>query len=225
MHHGNKYEDISIMLYENMYNTTIKDFGCIKHPTYNFLGASPDGINVKEDSHLYGRMLEIKNPTTRELTGIPKEDYWIQMQLQMETCNLNECDFLETVFKEYEDEEEFIKDGSFTYSSEEELKGIIIYFMKEGKPHYEYMPLYISKTDYEKWEEQIMEKNRNLTWVKNIYWRLEDYSCVLVLRNKLWFNNSIKKIEEVWNTIEKDRVDGYEHRLPKNNPEVLDRIH
>lgn len=215
MHHGNKYEDISIMLYENMYNTTIKDFGCIKHPIYNFLGASPDGINVKEDSHLYGRMLEIKNPTTRELTGIPKEDYWIQMQLQMETCNLNECDFLETVFKEYEDEEEFIKDGSFTYSSEEELKGIIIYFMKEGKPHYEYMPLYISKTEYEKWEEKIMEKNRNLTWVKNIYWRLEDYSCVLVLRNKLWFNNSIKKIEEVWNTIEKDRVDGYEHRLPK----------
>ena len=58
-------------------------------------------------------MLEIKNPTSREITGIPKEDYWIQMQLQMETCNLNECDFLETVFKEYETEEEFMADGTF----------------------------------------------------------------------------------------------------------------
>ena len=29
-------------------------------------------------------MLEIKNPVSREITGIPKEEYWIQMQLQME---------------------------------------------------------------------------------------------------------------------------------------------
>ena len=215
MHHGNKYEDISIMFYENMYNTKIKDFGCIKHTTYGFLGASPDGINVKEDSPLYGRMLEIKNPTTREITGVPKEDYWIQMQLQMETCNLNECDFLETVFKEYDCEEDFNKDGDFTYSNEDELKGIIIYFMKDGKPHYEYMPLYLSEEQYSIWEENIMEKNKHLTWVKHIYWRLEEYSCVLVLRNKLWFKNAISKIEEVWNIIEKERVDGYEHRLPK----------
>ena len=114
MHHGNKYEDVSIMFYENMYDTKIKDYGCIKHQKYSFLGASPDGINVKEDSPLYGRMLEIKNPTTREINGIPKEDYWIQMQLQMETCNLNECDFLETVFKEYECEADFVNDGEFT---------------------------------------------------------------------------------------------------------------
>jgi putative phage-type endonuclease len=220
MHHGNKYEDVSIMFYENMYDTKIKDYGCIKHQKYSFLGASPDGINVKEDSPLYGRMLEIKNPTTREINGIPKEDYWIQMQLQMETCNLNECDFLETVFKEYECEADFVNDGDFTYSNDDELKGIIIYFMKDGKPHYEYMPLYLSKREFDLWEESIMEKNKQLTWVKHIYWRLEEYSCILVLRNKLWFDNAISKIEEVWNIIEKERVDGYEHRLPKKQSRV-----
>ena len=26
-------------------------------------------------------------------------------------------------------------------------------------------------------------------WIKNIYWKLEKYSNVLVLRNKKWFNN------------------------------------
>lgn len=36
------------------------------------------------------------------------------MQMQMEVLDLDECDFLETSFKEYEQEEDFIKDGSFS---------------------------------------------------------------------------------------------------------------
>jgi putative phage-type endonuclease len=215
MHHGNKYEDVSIMFYEHKYNTTIHDYGCIQHDNYKFIGASPDGINVDPNSDRYGRMLEIKNPTSREITGIPKEDYWIQMQLQMETCNLNECDFLETSFKEYESEEDFTKDGNFTYSNNDELKGIIIYFMQDNKPLYKYMPLYLSYSEYELWYDTIMEKYSNLTWIKNIYWRLEQYSCILVLRNKEWFKHAIVQIEKVWNIIEQEKTKGYEHRMPK----------
>jgi len=217
MHHGNKYEDVSIMLYEYMYKTKVKDYGCIQHDKHKFLGASPDGINIDIKSPLYGRMVEIKNPTTREITGIPKEDYWIQMQLQMETCNLNECDFLETVFKEYEDEESFINDGSFTYSENNELKGVIVYFMKDGKPLYEYMPLYYSESEYNSWMDTIIEKHTNITWIKNIFWRLEQYSCVLVLRNKFWFRHAIDKIAEVWDIIVKERQTGFEHRAPKRS--------
>jgi len=215
MHHGNKYEDVSIMLYESIYKTKVKDYGCIQHEKYKFIGASPDGIVIDSNSPRYGRMLEIKNPTTRELTGIPKEDYWIQMQLQMETCNLNECDFLETVFKEYDSKEEFMEDGTFTYTKKDELKGVIIYFIKEGKPLYEYMPLYMTEAEFVIWEEDIMDKYTNLTWIKNIYWRMEDYSCVLVLRNKIWFQYAVSKIENVWKMIEDARENGYEQRLPK----------
>ena len=215
MHHGNKYEEVSVMLYEYIYDTKVRDYGCIQHDTYKFLGASPDGINVDPNSQRYGRMLEIKNPTTREITGIPKEDYWIQMQLQMETCNLNECDFLETVFKEYETEEDSVADGTFTYNEEDQLKGMIIYFIKDGKPLYEYMPLHISKEESTIWYDKMMEKHSTLTWIKDIYWRLEDYSCILVLRNKLWFQTAISKIGDVWTIIEKEKVGGFEHRLPK----------
>ena len=215
MHHGNKYEDVSILLYEYMYDTKVKDYGCIQHDTYKFLGASPDGINVDPTSQRYGRMLEIKNPTTREITGVPKEDYWIQMQLQMETCNLNECDFLETAFKEYDSEEDFTNDGTFTYTQEDQLKGIMIYFMKDGKPLYEYMPLHISKEESEIWYDDIMERNSGLTWVKDIYWWLDEFSCILVLRNKLWFENAKSKIEAVWTIIEKERDTGHEHLLTK----------
>jgi len=37
------------------------------------------------------------------------------------------------------------------------------------------------------------------------------------LRNKFWFENAIKKIEEVWNIVEKERISGYEHRIAKKN--------
>ncbi len=32
------------------------------------------------------------------------------MQIQMEVCDLNECDFLETRFLQYENEQEFLDD-------------------------------------------------------------------------------------------------------------------
>jgi putative phage-type endonuclease len=102
LHHGQKYEPLSVMLYEQKYNTKVEDFGCIQHDNYNFIGASPDGINVDENSPLFGRMLEIKNVVSRVINGIPKKEYWIQMQLQMEVCDLDYCDFLETKFVEYE---------------------------------------------------------------------------------------------------------------------------
>jgi hypothetical protein len=137
------------------------------------------------------------------------------MQLQMETCNLNECDFLETVFKEYDSEEDFMNDGTFTHTEEGQIKGMIVYFMKDGKPFYEYMPLYYSKDHRDIWYDEIMSKNNDLTWIKDIYWWLDEYSCVLVLRNKLWFENAISKIQDIWTIIEKERKTGHEHRLPK----------
>ena len=64
------------------------------------------------------------------------------MQLQMETCNLDECDFLETKFMEYESESDFKNDGDFFTSAKDEMKGIIMYFSdKDGNPSYIYKPL------------------------------------------------------------------------------------
>ena len=52
-------------------------------------------------------MVEIKNIVNREITGRPKEEYWIQTQIQMEVCDLDECDFVETRFKEYDSKEDY----------------------------------------------------------------------------------------------------------------------
>lgn len=218
LHWGQKYEPVSTSLYEYLYDTTIKDYGCLQHPVYKFLGASPDGINVDKNNKRYGRMLEIKNIVNREINGNPKKIYWIQMQLQMEVCNLNECDFLECRFKEYESEEEFREDGTFNYNNNDKMKGIILHFQQDGKPVYEYMPINCSEQDYLVWKEEKMKLE--LTFIKTIYWRLEQYSCVLVLRNKLWFAEAIKHIESTWNTITYEKEHGYEHRAPKKKKPV-----
>jgi hypothetical protein len=215
-HNGHKYEPLSTMLYEYDYDTIVGEFGCIRHPTIDFLGASPDGINIKRDNLRYGRGLEIKNPVNRKLTGIPKKDYWIQMQLQMEVWDLDEIDFLETCFKEYESEEEFNNDGeTFNFTKNNKRKGIIVQFYNGSKPVYKYPPINISKNDYEKWYDTILQESENLNWIKNIYWRLDEESCVLVTRNKKWFNAVLPEFKKVWDTILKERKEGYEHRKPK----------
>jgi len=231
LHWGQKYEPLSVMLYEHIYNSKVEDFGCIQHPKYSFIGASPDGIIIESETGRYGRMLEIKNIVNREINGIPKKEYWIQMQLQMEVCDLDECDFLETKFIEYPDYESYKNDSSlatfkgenfnsFTTTTSGNYKGIIIYFhTKEGNPHYEYMPLNCwTPENVSKWEETMVNKYEsepyNYIFMKFIYWKLEKLSCVLVLRSRDWFSKNVGQLEKVWKTIEQERITGYEHRAP-----------
>ena len=217
---GNKYEDVSIMMYEKKYNTKVRDYGCVPHINHEFIAASPDGINDDKSSPLFGRMLEIKNIVNRKITENPKKDYWIQMQLQMEVCDLDECDFLETRFIEYESYDDFIKDGSFTRTEKNEQKGLMIYIKDKVNecPLYEYMPIDYNESEYKEWEKSILKKynNDNYEWLKNIYWKLDEMSCLLVRRNREWFKEVYPKLETVWNTIVKERQDNsYVKRAPK----------
>jgi len=231
LHWGQKYEPVSVMLYEKRYNTKVEDFGCIQHNDYKFIGASPDGINVDQTSDRFGRMLEIKNIVNREIDGNPSKQYWIQMQIQLEACNLDYCDFLETRIKEFDTEEEF-------YESTKE-KGVMLHFIERiriasteqsnpiddennvqysGAPKYVYMPLDIplDKVSIDNWIETTRETMRS-SWslYSPLFWYVDEFSCVLVQRNKQWFNTAIPEIQLTWETILKERVTGYEHRASK----------
>lgn len=227
MHWGVKYEPVTIQIYEHMFNTRIGEFGCIPHPTYPCIGASPDGINIDPSNPMYGRMLEIKNIVNREITGIPKEEYWIQTQIQMETCDLNECDFVETRIKEYENEDAFYGDCA----SNRPYRGVILQFIERppttvneqtqlsNKPYYVYMPLHIP-LNYEsvqlwKDEQRNLMLNENKVLFAQKYWFLDEISCVLIQRNREWFASAVPQIQRVWEIIVKERVEGYEHRASK----------
>jgi putative phage-type endonuclease len=229
LHWGQRYEPVTVMVYEHRNKTRLGEFGCIQHDTYPFIGASPDGINIDPMSAMYGRMVEIKNIFNREITGHPKEEYWIQTQIQMEVCDLDECDFVETRFKEYESKEEYDADGTIKegYTSSGNEKGIILWFQSAPtltqSGHilppiqlYEYAPIGATPYEYDKWEEEIFAKHDHARsiWVRTIYWYLDEYSCVLVRRNRLWFEEAVKVLAGVWATIEEERDTGYEHRAP-----------
>ena len=227
LHWGQRYEPLTVMVYEHRNNTKLGEFGCIQHDYYPFIGASPDGINIDPTSPIYGRMVEIKNIFNREITGQPKEEYWIQTQIQMEVCGLDECDFVETRFKEYDSEEEY-KSATATATDDANEKGVILWFQSApALSHhgcvsspiqlYEYAPIGATAAEYEKWEVDMFAKHERLRsiWVRTIYWYLDEYSCVLIKRNRLWFEEAVLVLQDVWATIEEERQTGYEHRAPK----------
>lgn len=216
LHWGQKYEPLSVLIYEHMYDTKVGAFGCIPHPTCKCLAASPDGINVDPTSTRFGRMLEIKNVVNREITGIPLEAYWIQMQVQMEVCDLDTCDFLETRFLEYPDADAFW--DAVELGSNPEYLGIMLLFLDANyrQHRYEIMPIDVSleiETVME-WIEGVRQCCQGWRLYQTIYWYLEEFSCVMVDRNRIWFADAKPRIESTWTTIVYERIHGHEHRAP-----------
>ena len=210
---GIKYEPVTVLIYEDMFKTKVNtNYGCLPHPTLP-IGASPDGIVTDPNSDRYGRLVEIKNIFNREIDGIPSEEYWIQMQTQLEVCQLEICDFVETRFKEYPNFEGYMKDDSVKY------KGIILFFLTKNteihKSKYIYMPLSIN--DLEEWIDKTCEElgDSHILYEKN-YWYLDEISCVEVERNTVWFNGAIPAILRNWEVVMKERKEGFLHRAPKS---------
>ena len=211
---GIKYEPVTVLVYEDMFQTKVNtNYGCLPHPNLP-IGASPDGIVTDPTSDRYGRLVEIKNIVNRDIDGIPSEEYWIQMQTQLEVCQLEMCDFVETRFKEYSTFEQYLKE-----EDPEKYKGIILFFLaKNTETHtskYVYMPLSI--TDEEEWIAKTSEElgDSHVLYEKN-YWYLDEISCVEVERNAVWFQGAIPTILLHWDVVLKERKEGYSHRAPKS---------
>jgi putative phage-type endonuclease len=191
---GQKYEDVASIVYEKRNNKIVLEFGLIQHPEYSYIGASPDGITTD------GIMLEIKCPSTREITGIPPDNYEIQMQIQLEVCELDVCDFCEIKVDEFYSEEEYLE-----YDGELE-KGIIVgcknYYSDEYI--YFYPKSYMLGNDelLFEWRDKIINENKSkYNIIEPCYWYLLQYSCVPVYRNRAWFNEQLGQITELWNKV------------------------
>ena len=92
MEWGNKFEPIALEIYKKITNESVNEIGLVLHPIYKWLGASPDGLSKS-------KLLEIKCPYKRNIGPCPIH-YWVQMQIQMEVCNIDECDYFDCKFYE-----------------------------------------------------------------------------------------------------------------------------
>lgn len=159
---GNKYEPIAKQIYEQMYNVKIHDVGLIKHKDYNWLGASPDGIINNN------KLIEIKCVWNRSITNKIPYYYWIQIQTQLEVCNMDECDFFQCKFIEFNNKTE--------YDISNSKKGVVFY---EEKEYY-----------WELIEYSLLTIKRDNTWFSKSLPLLQDFwQNVLYYRSKNEDNN------------------------------------
>lgn len=194
---GVKYEEVANMIYMRRNDIKVYEYGLIKHPTISCFGASPDGISE------LGVMLEIKCPFRRVINGTIPEQYWMQIQGQLEVCDLEECDYLECKISEYQSEKEFLDDTSEDNILTKDLneKGIIFDYKENNETKYIYSKLDITIDELLEWKrDTIVEFDISVDY--NItYWRLDKYLCNRVYRDKEFFEDNIKKLQYLWDKI------------------------
>lgn len=201
---GQQYEPVACDIYATREQVTVMEFGLLPHPTIPFLGASPDGICLET-----GRLLEIKCPPKRVITGVVPRGYEIQMQLQMEVCDLDECDFEECKFEEYFTRNAFEIDndkGNIMRTRSGLEKGVMVevYDRLEESKSYRYCPVTASYTEAQKWlerQQRELSSDSRFAYRKDIWWKLVTYSCVKVKRDRVWFQNILPKISSFWGQV------------------------
>jgi putative phage-type endonuclease len=244
VHHGKKYESVATMLYEHLKNQKVDEYGLIQHPKYSFLGASPDGICTKYtlDGEInlknYGRMVEIKCPYVRKvkMSG-PIDDnicphyYWIQIQLQLECCDLEYCDFWQCEIKEYTSIEEWMKPVELNHRMEQNQLSPIENEWTYGFVLQYTMDNYVKRNDTDKqvfcskyiyaenhlgdYQTKILLANKMVkentipgyTFDKILYWRIVNSHCCEIKRDRKWFSDKFPIFKSVWERISYLRSD------------------
>jgi putative phage-type endonuclease len=194
---GKKYEEVANRLYCKLYNTKVHEFGLLPHGRLQWLAASPDGITPD------GVMLEIKCPKSRKIeSGISPLYYWVQMQIQLEVCDLQYCDFLECEIEEVADEETF-KNITLQQFSENMYQdyGIVLQDLTAvGEYKYIYPPMELNTAeDHIAWKNEICK-----TIPCNVgYYHITKYNVVRIERSKEWFGKVRGDLKNTWDFVRK----------------------
>ena len=230
---GVKYEEIATKFYEKMNNLEIIEFGLIPHPDFTIFGASPDGICSNDSpDEFVGRMLEIKCPPKRKFTKTVPKHYWYQMQGQLECCNLEECDFLQVKFQEYDNFDDYSNDGNNSgYTEKGFPKGCTLTYRKkdELKCSYLYPELGLTNEEYENWivENRRKIENEGHEFVEAKWWYIERYECTLVKRDREWWCTAMEQIYQFHKSVEYYKKNGTEelkNKIAGNKPIDISKV-
>ena len=175
---GVRYEPVVKMILERD-GAQIQELGRIQHRTVKGLAASPDGLYTS--GPLKGSLVEIKCPVSRAIqTEIPF-DYWCQMQIQMEVCDIESCEYVEAKFKEddpSQDPEGYISLLLHIDEDSNEMK--YVYHNEQ-----EYIP-----TSPEPW-----------ICVETYAWTCSSLRRTIVKRDRAWFTKVEPDIELFWKEV------------------------
>jgi hypothetical protein len=193
---GVRFEPVVKQIYEARYGSTIADVGRLYHQTMARCAASPDGV-VVEGSRA-GRLIEIKCPVTREPGLQIPEEYYAQMQQQLEVCDLELCDYVEAKFRAaYSSGVPLATHGparhfGVIWRLEREVGNVIT-------SRYVYGPLDT---------EQLVCEDIGLdeTVMERVPWELMTWNEMQVQRNRAWWQMIRPKIDAFWADVELARL-------------------
>jgi len=199
---GHRYEAVIRNVYAKYVakGEIFDECGRIRHRTLDRLAATPDGLVLSGPRA--GRLLEIKAPVSREIEeGILPEAYYVQIQVQMEVCDVAAADYCECQ----------IRAGStwqLPLGSGVLCVGAVAVVGNLEDPAgwvYEYSPIY---------EEGAEGRALAEAWVpigdllERQLWQVEKIQTITLRRNPRWWSSiGLPAYTEFWKNVEMARTD------------------
>ena len=192
--------------------------GRIRHPSLPRLAASPDGVIVSGPRA--GRLVEIKSPISRDLTGVIPEEYYCQMQLQAEVCDVEAVDYIEMRFTAI-----LLKPGaelpSYVAAMAAKLPwmGKICVLAKKAEEGADFDPLTYTYAYSELYPATEAGFKEACAWtaplpedkvcIEESLWYVHDYFTTTVCRNRRWWAEvGYVAYVEFWRDVETARKNG-----------------
>lgn len=215
---GEIFEPVARSIYSYLTGEYVEEFGLVTSDKLPYCAVSPDGVTESN------RLLEIKCPFTREITGVVPHHYFHQIQLQLAVCDCDECDFLECKFKQITFDEYFHKMQTLKNNPEQFMCLVKTHHYKvdcfmNGKPstiiNKSYFNRYIDKQIFT--HETITDIPKNNYWSKSIkplYYELDFISLQMVPKHDKWYDLHKKELNETIPLVQEIR----------KNPNVLNNL-
>jgi hypothetical protein len=207
---GIRFEPVVKQIYEQRNRVQIADLGRLVHPVDQRIAASPDGlISVTEadaDPHL-GALIEIKCPITRELINnkIP-EEYYNQMQLQLEVTGVPKCYYVEAKFRSPASKKVPVVAGPAVVEG-------VLWLVEHQDPatlketrRYVYGPVGTGQLE----DPPCHLIGQNDVVIERVPWALLEWNEIEVARSQTWWSDMQAKLVNFWADVEAAREGKFE---------------
>jgi hypothetical protein len=195
---GIRFEPVVKLLLEHRDKVKVYESGRLNHRTNTHLAASPDGVIEKaaQVEHL-GRLIEIKCPYSRAIGGEIPSEYWIQMQIQMEVADVDECDYIECdIVSPRAKQQNPVDLSGTTYTG---FVYLIKQVVEEDEP-FEYKYLY-----GEIGSSEMPPVPEGFVCIETIPWGLKRWHRKIVHRDRKWYEGTLPWQEAFWEDVAKAR--------------------
>jgi putative phage-type endonuclease len=197
---GIRFEPVVKQLIEHRDKCKIYEPGRIQHSTNTTLAASPDGV-FESSSTLaqVGRLVEIKCPYSRAIGGEIPSEYWIQMQIQMEVTDVDECEYIEVTLVSTKPGQEKLESMDLSGTTYQGCAYLIKQIVPDGEA-FEYKYLY-----GEIGSSCMPPIPDGFICIETIPWGLKAWHRKIVSRDRTWYEATKPWQEAFWDDVGKIR--------------------